>query len=102
MSVSAYKVGGNLYVVANKNYSDVRIIANRIGNTLKIEANPINKELNISARPIDKKVIVTCSLVCTINRTPYLNVNPDYVWLTPDMLSSGEFDIISNINWNIV
>lgn len=102
LSVSAYKVGGNLYVIANKNYSDVRIIANRIGNTFKVEANPINKELNLSVRPIGKKILVTCSLICTINKSAYLNVNPDYVWLTPDMLASGEFEIISNVNWNIV
>lgn len=102
LSVSAYKVGGNLYVVANKNYYDVKVIANKIGDTFKVEAYPINKELNISVRPIGKKVIVTCSLICTINKSAYLNVNPDYVWLTPDMLSSGEFDIISNVSWNIV
>lgn len=81
LSVSAYRLGGNLCVIANKNCSDV---------------------LNLSVRPIGKKVIVTCSLICTINKSAYLNVNPDYVWLTPDMLSSGEFDIISNVNWSIV
>ena len=102
LSVSAYKIGGNLYVVANKNYSDVKVIANKIGDTFKVEAYPINKELNLSVRPIGKKVIVACSLICTINKSAYLNVDPDYVWLTPDMLSSGEFDIISNVNWNIV
>lgn len=102
LSVSAYKVGGNPYVIANKNYSDVKVIANKIGDTFKVEANPRNKELNLSVRPIGKKVIVACSLVCTINKSAYLNVNPDYVWLTPDMLSSGEFDIISNVDWNIV
>lgn len=102
LSVSAYKVGGNLYVIANKNYSDVKVIANKISDTFKVEANPINKELKLSVRPIGKKVIVACSLICTINKSAYLNVNPDYVWLTPDMLSSGEFDIISNVNWNIV
>ena len=78
------------------------VSAYKVGDTFKVEANPINKELNISARPIGKKIIVTCSLICTINKSAYLNVNPDYVWLAPDMLSSGEFDIISNVNWNIV
>lgn len=101
LSVSAYKVGGNLCVIADKNYSDVRIIANRISNTFKVEATPINKELNLSVRPIGKKIIVTCSLVCTINKSAYLNVNPDYVWLTSEMLSSSEFEIISNVDWII-
>lgn len=102
LSVSAYKIGGSLYVVANKNYSNVKVIANKIGDTFKVEAYPINKELNLSVRHISNKIIVTCSLICTINKSAYLNVNPDYVWLTPDILSSGEFDIISNVNWNIV
>lgn len=102
MSVSAHKIDYNLYITANKNYSYVKILANKIGDTFKIEANPINDELNISVRPIGKKVIIVCSLICTINKTPRLDVNPDYVWLTPDMLSSGQFDIISNVDWNII
>lgn len=45
---------------------------------------------------------VCCSLVCGINTTDkYLNVAPTVVWLTPDMLE-GEFDIYSNVDWNII
>lgn len=40
------------------------------------------------------------SLVCSVNKDAYLNVVPDVVWLTPDMLS-GEFDIYSNMAWRI-
>lgn len=78
------------------------IDADRIGGSINLSANIFNESLNILVKPIDKRVIVTCSLICTINKTPYLNVNPDYVWLTSDMLASGEFDIITNVNWNIV
>lgn len=78
------------------------VSAYRLGSRIKVSASNLNDNIKISVRPIGKKIIVTCSLICAINKTPYLNVNPDYVWLTPDMLSSGEFDIISNVNWNIV
>lgn len=76
------------------------VTANRIGERLNISASVLNEEIKMSVKPVGNRVIVVCSLVCT-NRTPCLNVNPDYVWLTPDMLSSGEFDIISNVSWNI-
>ena len=62
----------------------------------------LDDPIHVSAAPLYDDIIVRCSLICTINKSAYLNVNPDYVWLTPDMLSSGEFDIISNIKWNIV
>lgn len=76
--------------------------ANRIGGRVSVSASIVNESPNVLVKPIGKKVFVTCSLICTINKTPHLNVNPDYVWLTPEMLSSGEFDIISNVSWNIV
>ena len=41
-------------------------------------------------------------LVCSVGKVEYLRVNPSMVWLTPEMLSSGEFDIDSNVVWNIV
>lgn len=68
---------------------------------LYVDANRIDGKVGVSAS-VGKKIIVTCSLICTISKSAYLNVNPDYVWLTPDMLSSGEFDIITNVSWNIV
>ena len=78
------------------------VSAYRLGSGIKVSASNLNDNIKISVRPICKKIIVTCSLICTINKSEYLRVNPNYVWLTPDMLSSGEFDIISNVNWNIV
>lgn len=78
------------------------VAANRVGRRICIYASVLDKGVKVSVKPVGKNIIVTCSLICTINKSAYLNVNPDYVWLTPDMLSSGEFDIISNVNWNIV
>ena len=78
------------------------VSAFRVGRKVSVSASNIGDGIKVSVKPIDKRVVVSCSLICTINNTPYLNVNPDYVWLTPDILSSGEFDIISNVDWNIV
>lgn len=78
------------------------VSALRIGGRLNVSACVLNEGIKVSAKLIGRKIIVACSLICTVNKTPYLNVSPNYVWLTPDMLSSGEFDIISNVNWNIV
>ena len=102
LSVSAYRIGGGGNISAFKQNADLSVKANRIGGKINVAASIINNKLSVTAKPIGKRVIITCSLVCTINKSAYLNVNPDYVWLTPDMLSSGEFDIISNVNWNIV
>ena len=78
LSISALRIGEGIH--AN---------ANRIGKPIQCEAEILNKRLNISAH-----------LVCTINKSAFLNVVPDVVWLTPDMLS-GEFDIYSNVVWRI-
>lgn len=61
----------------------------------------LDNPINVSAVPLYDDIVVMCSVICTINKSSYLNVNPDYVWLTPDMLS-GDFDIVSNVSWNIV
>ena len=77
------------------------VSAKRIGIKPNIIASIIDSKPNVTCKPIRKKLIVTCSLVCTVNKTAYLNVKPNYVWLTPDMLSSAEFNIISNTDWII-
>lgn len=77
------------------------VSAYRLGDKMNISASKTNDDIKIFIKPIGKKVVVVCSLVCTINRTSYLKVNPDYVWLTPDILSSGEFNIYSNVAWKI-
>lgn len=101
LSVSAYRIGGILNVESYKINADIEISAKRIGVKPNITACIIDSKPNITCRPIGKKLVVTCSLVCTVNKAAYLDVKPTYVWLTPDMLSSAEFDIISNTDWII-
>ena len=79
----------------------IDISAKRIGIKPNIIASVIDSKPNVTCKPIRKKLVVTCSLVCTVNKAEYLNVKPNYVWLTPAMLSSAEFDIISNTDWII-
>lgn len=102
LSISAYKINENIEIEAFKANSDIDTFAKKVSNSPNVITSIIDSRPVISCKPLGKRIIVTCSLVCTINKSAYLNVNPDYVWLTPDMLSSGEFDIISNVSWNIV
>lgn len=101
LSVSAYRIGGILNVESYKINGDIEISAKRIGVKPNIIASVIDSKPNVICKPIGKKLVVICSLVCTVNKAAYLDVNPTYVWLTPDMLSSAEFDIISNTDWII-
>lgn len=44
---------------------------------------------------------VRCSIICSVSKDSYMNVSPDVVWLSPDMLSA-EFNIYSNVDWVII
>lgn len=81
--------------------SCLSVSCKRIGKDLDVIAWRIGLIPDVRCHQINKGLQVTCSLVCTVNRDAYLMVEPDYVWLTPDMIGR-EFDIISNVNWNIV
>lgn len=102
LSVSAYKIGGGLNVESSKINADIDVSVKRIGEKPNIIASVIDTIPIVTCNPIGKKLVVTCSLVCTVNKVAYLDVKPTYVWLTPDMLSSADFDIISNTRWEIV
>lgn len=102
LSVSASRIGNGISCDAFRIGEGIHVNANKIGKSIQCEAEILNKKLNISVSRLGERLNVSTHLICTINKSAYLNVNPDYVWLTPDMLSSGEFDIISNVNWNIV
>ena len=101
LSVSAYKIGGILNVESYKINADIEISAKRIGVKPNIIASVIDTTPIVTCNPIGKKLVVTCSLVCTVNKATYLDVKPNYVWLTPDILSSAEFNVISNTDWII-
>lgn len=100
LSVIAERIDADLVVDASKFSSDLSASCKRIGNDLEIEAWKIGVMPDISCRQLNKGLKVICSLVCTVNRDAYLRVEPDYVWLTSEMLS-GEFDIYSNVSWRI-
>lgn len=102
LSVSAYKINESIEVEAFKASSDIDIFAKKTSSSPNVMVDIIDNRPIVSCKPLGKRIIVTCSLVCTVSNDAYLDVNPNYVWLTSDMLASGEFDIISNINWNIV
>lgn len=77
------------------------VSANRIGKGIVVKSSRIGDGISISTNRIGKGLIVDCSIICTVNKDSYLFVSPTFVWLTQDMLSSGEFDIKSNTSWNI-
>lgn len=57
--------------------------------------------IDMDCRCLDEKINVSCSIVCSINTDSFLRVNPDIVWLTPEMLASSTFNIITNTYWTI-
>lgn len=59
-----------------------------------------NEHISANANIVGEGIKATCSLICTVGDNKYVFVSPDYVWLTPEMLS-GEFDIMSNTDWII-
>lgn len=60
------------------------------GETLNAECEKLNHTLNIS-----------CGILCTVNKNTYLYVNPNVLWLSEDMFSNAEFNVISNTSWEI-
>lgn len=56
--------------------------------------------MNVGVKMVNPPLSVSCSLVCDVNSEFYLYVEPDVIWLTPDMVSE-EFDIRSNVRWVI-
>lgn len=67
---------------------------------ISCDAKILNKPLIVTTKNITSKIKINCSIVCSIGDQYYLTVDPDVVWLTRDMLSS-EFNIYSNVSWNI-
>lgn len=77
------------------------VSASRIGKGIKANVNLLNEGLSVSASRVGQGLIVDCSIVCTINKTAYLYVDPTILWLTPEMLANADFDITSNTSWTI-
>lgn len=89
------------------------VSAMRIGEDLRIDTENLCKKLSISASRIGGCIealaeriggclVITAGLVCSVETTnPYLRTDKSVIWLTPDMLSSDKFNIISNVDWKI-
>lgn len=101
LSVSVNRIGNWLNVNSSRLTDALVVSAFKISESIEAVANRIGDDLSASAGILSGQLRVTCSLVCTVEKKFYLDVVPDYVWLSPDMLS-GEFDIISNARWEIV
>lgn len=59
------------------------------------------KPPKVAIERMNKVLDVTCGLVCSVNGTEYLDVYPTIIWLSPDMLANADFEIRSNVSWNI-
>ena len=79
----------------------ISVQAYEVGDRAVVEVKPINDIVSVTATRLDKDVKVFCSIVCSINKTFFVEVNPNVVWLTPEMLASADFDITSNTSWII-
>ena len=101
LSVSASRIGNGISCDAFRIGEGVHADASRIDNPIHCEAELLNERLNVSASILGERLNVSAHLVCTINRSAFLNVVPDVLWLSSDELASADFDIISNVKWVI-
>lgn len=92
---------GCLELSVNRIGQGLNVLASRIGKGLNVVANRIGEDIIVSVWNTKPSLVISCGIVCSVEQSEYyLRVSPDYVWLTPDMLS-GEFEIYSNVDWEI-
>lgn len=77
----------------------IYIIANGCDN-LHVNAFIVTPNITVNSTHVGAELKVCCNIVCGTPNNYYLNVTPNVVWLTPDMIG-GEFDIYSNVVWKI-
>lgn len=78
----------------------ISVLCTEIKTPIHVECKGFDN-IDMDCRCLDEKINVSCSVVCSISTGSFLRVNPDIVWLTPDMLASSEFNIVSNVSWVI-
>ena len=105
LSGSINRVGKGLFgsitrIGNTPEYNELRGHINRVGKGLNAEVYRLGKPPMGAVSKIGMGLKGNVNLVCSVGKVLYLRVNPDVVWLTPDMLS-GEFDIYSNVVWKI-
>ena len=100
LSVSASVIGKGLSCKASLVNTRVTAFAKCLGG-IHCEVGLIGDNLKVSASRYGSGLKVSAHQVCSLNKSAYLNAIPDTLWLTPDMLASAEFEIISNVSWTI-
>ena len=85
----------------DNNIGCVSIEVYPIGQPLGIECYRLGDIVELSVYPIGQPSNIECFRVCSINTDAYLRTSTDVVWLTPDMIAE-QFDIYSNVVWNII
>ena len=101
LSVSASRIGDGIACDAFRLGEGIHVNAYKISKPILCEAEILNERLNVSVSRLGERLNVSAHLVCTINKSAFLNVIPDTLWLSPDVLASADFDIISNVEWII-
>lgn len=78
-NVYAARVNPNVYTCVTMSCDRAKVSTGRVGGGLRVQMHHI----------------------CTSGTSYYLNAVPDVLWLSPDMFSSADFDIVSNVDWVI-
>ena len=101
LSVSASRIGNGVACDAFRLGEGIHVNVHKISKPILCKAEILNERLNISVSRLGDRLNVSASLICTVNKSAFLSVVPDVLWLSPDMLASADFDIISNVEWII-
>lgn len=97
----------NKYANLNVNtclLNDLNVKITTLDSTIEkyVQIGLIENAIHVNTVILGKIVNICCCRVCSVSSDDYLKVIPDMVWLTPDVLASAEFDIISNVTWKII
>jgi hypothetical protein len=98
-----YKYALNKYNIKN----EITLLSKQFEAKLSI-LNGLKANINLVAVPNVKTGIVPivnninarCGIICSLGKA-FLEVEPEYVWLNPEDLSSDDIIIYSNVKWII-
>lgn len=100
LSVSAWKIGGDMMVETGR-VNVLSFVACLASGPLSASSSRCGEELVVRTKKTSSGLHVSVSPVCTVGKDYYLNVAPDVLWITPDMVSDAWFEIQSNVDWLI-
>lgn len=98
---SAWKIGENIRAETERVNTFVCSAYND-SSSLSIYSSQCGDGLYATTKKVSSGLIVSVSPICTLGKDYYLNVSPNVVWITPDMISDAWFEIQSNVDWSIV